>query len=203
MMTTPAEQKYAELDRVRELVSIGGGHAASAFANILYRPCRMRVPLVRLLPVARMDTPFAGSGQLSERDLTGVFFGIDGGMGGFLAILFSSDTRRQLLEQLTGRPAIELAESVAESALREFGNILASHVASAIADTIGAVVLPSVPQLVNEDAAAALPALVRDRGHVEPTVRIETEISDRGGRVRALLAFVPDPIPQIAQPGAL
>ena len=70
-MTTPAERGYEELDRVRELVSIGGGHAASAFANILGRPCRMRVPLVRLLSVGRMDTPFAGSAKTTERDLTG------------------------------------------------------------------------------------------------------------------------------------
>ena len=47
-MSESAPLAEADLDRVRELTSIGAGHAADAFARLVGRPCRMRVPTVRL-----------------------------------------------------------------------------------------------------------------------------------------------------------
>lgn len=192
----------AAIDRVRELVSIGAGHAATALGNLLDRPCRMRVPLVRALPVEHVDAPFVASGRLEEgHALTGVFFEVEGGLGGVLAILFSSGTRELLVEQLVGARFAEIQPPVAESAIREFGNILISHVASAMADTLGVAVIPSIPMLVGADASTALASLVAPReGSARPVVRVETEIADREGEIRSVLVFVPDHTTVIASP---
>jgi len=79
-----------------------------------------------------------------------------------------------------------------ESALREVGNILVSHVVSSLADTLGVAVLPSIPILALDDAPTAFAALVALRAANGPVLRIETEIIDRDRELRGLLVFVPD-----------
>ncbi|MDJ0789368.1 MAG: chemotaxis protein CheC [Myxococcota bacterium] len=181
------------IDRIRELVSIGAGHASRALGDLLGLPCRMRVPLVRMLPIERLDAPFAGAARLHEGQLTGIFFGVDGGVGGTLGILFEPATRKAVLEQLLGQPERDVPPETAESALREVGNILASHMVSAVAGVVGDTILPSVPRLVDESAPRVLPGLVLERDHLSSALRVETEISDDQGSVRAVLVFVPDP----------
>ncbi len=191
--TIGGEATEASIDRVRELASIGAGHAATALGNLLDRPCRMRVPQVRVLPPSALDAPFVMSRSDDQADsLSGVFFEIEGGLGGVLAMLFTPATRTLLVEQLVGKPRREVADAVAESALREFGNILVSHVASAMADTLGVAVIPSIPMLVDEGAPAVLATMVAPRQRDRAAVRIETEISDRMGEIRSVMVFVPD-----------
>jgi chemotaxis protein CheY-P-specific phosphatase CheC len=149
--------------------------------------------MVRVLGADRLAEPFVASLRYEERrGLVGVFFDVDGGLGGMLAIMVPGATRDRLLEHLVGKRCRDIPEHVAGSALREFGNILVSHVVSAMADTLGVAVVPSVPHLVTDDAPAALARLLALRESDRPTLRVETEISDRLGEVRALLVFVPD-----------
>jgi chemotaxis protein CheC len=183
----------SELDRVRELTSIGAGHAAGAFARVVGRPCRMRVPTVRILRAEAMGSSFVASARDDERrSMSGVFFDVEGGLGGVLALLFPADSREHVVRALL-RPRGALAPEAEESALRELGNMLVSHAVSAMADTLGTRVLPSIPVLAMEDAISALASLVALRCAGDPALRVETEISDAEGRYRGLLVYVPDP----------
>lgn len=183
----------AELDRVRELTSIGAGHAAGAFAQVVGRPCRMRVPTVRLLSAQAVGSAFVATTRDDERSsMCGVFFEVEGGLGGVLALLFPASSREPVVHALL-RPRGELAPGAEASALRELGNILVSHVVSAMADTLGTRVLPSIPVLAMEDALSALSSLVALRCSGESALRVETEISDAEGEYRGLLVYVPDP----------
>jgi chemotaxis protein CheC len=180
----------SELDKVRELTNIGAGHAATAFAQLVGRPCRMRVPTVRMLRVEAAGSAFVATPRDDERGpLCGVFFEVEGGVGGVIALLFPEPSRDLLLRSLAGT---ELLGESAESALREVGNILISHAVSAMADTLGTRMLPSIPVLAMEDAASVLASLVALRGVGDTALRIETEISDAEGEYRGLLVFVPD-----------
>ena len=187
------EIRESELDRVRELTSIGAGHAATALARLVGDTCRMRVPTVRLLHSASAGSSYVSSIRDDEHGvMSGIFFEVEGGLGGIVALLFSESARDQLVETLTGQPPDALSTEAAESAIRELGNILVSHVVSAMADTLGVVILPSIPVLAMEDALSALTSLISLRGLGVPTLRVETEISDRSGRHRGMLVFVPD-----------
>ncbi len=178
-----------EVDRLRELTSIGAGHAASALARVIDRPCTTRVPTVRLLSPERIETP-CGTGQATGEDRMGVFFELEGGPGGVVALLFPGEVRDRLLELLLG-PGPKAPE-VAESALRELGNIVVSHVASSIADALSTPVVPSVPMLAVRDAGRALAALLVPRAVAHAALRIECEIADRSREIRALLVYLPD-----------
>jgi len=182
-----------DVDRVRELANIGAGHAATAFARLVGRPCQMRVPTVRLLWPESNAVPFVVSAREDEpRGMTGIFFEIEGGLGGIVAILFSPSSRDQLVEHLTGMPTGDAPPATSQSALREFGNILASHVVSPMADALGVAILPSIPVLAMDDGLEVLGSLIGLRQQGRPAMRIETEISDRLRDFQSLLVFVPD-----------
>ena len=189
----------SNIDRAREITSIGAGHAATALAAMVGRPCEMRVPQMRLLPPERLDAPLAiDPSDGDSRPPVGIFFEIDGGFGGVVGLLFPASTCSALIETMTGRPAEENSAEIMTSVLREAGNILVSHVANAISETLGIAVLPSVPVLAMEDAVAALGSLLATREREGPALRLETEIADREREIRGVLVFVPDQVDRVA-----
>ena len=182
-MSEVAPLSEADIDRVRELVSIGAGHAATALAGLTGRTCVMQVPTVRLAGAAGASMPAI------ESDLT----------GGVLALLFPGTTCERLLEHLLGPGhGAGHSDSAAQSALREVGNILASHAANAVGEMLGTPVLPSIPMLALDDAPAALANLLALRHGAEPALRIEAEICDRAHELRGILVLVPDTIRRVA-----
>ena len=188
-----------DVDRAREITSIGAGHAATALAAMIGRPCEMRVPQMRLLPPPRLDTPLAIDPSDGDgRAPVGTFFEIDGGFGGVVGLLFPASTCAALIELMTGKAAEENSPEIMTSVLREAGNILVSHVANAISETLGLAVLPSVPVLAMSDAVSALGSLLATREREGPALRLETEIADRGREIRAVLVFVPDHLSHVA-----
>jgi len=196
-MSEAAALEEADIDRVRELVSIGAGHAASALAGLVGRTCEMQVPTVQRLEARQADPALAREG-----DLTGVLFELEGGTGGVLALLFPASTCERLLERLLGPGrSAGRSDDADQSALCEVGNILASHAANAVGEMLGVPMLPSVPRLALRDAPGALASLIAARRPHEPTLRIEAEISDRSRELRGILVLVPDTIRRVAPAG--
>jgi chemotaxis protein CheC len=192
-MSTLAGLEEADIDRVRELVSIGAGHVATALAGLTGRTCEMQVPTVQRLAPAH-----AGDATAGEPDV-GVLFELEGGTGGVLAVLFPGSTCDRLIERLLGAASgYRRSDDAAQDALREVGNILASHAANAVGATLGVAMLPSVPHLALEDAGGALASLVAARHPHEPALRIAAEFSDRARELRGTLVLVPDTIPRFA-----
>ncbi len=187
------------VDRVRELTSIGAGHAATALSQMTGRTMLMRVPQVRVLAPERIGSPYVSDIANEERHgMVGVFFDVDGGLGGVLALLFSAESCQRLVGSVTGRDPDLVDAELAKSAMREIGNILASHVATAFAGVLGVRVLPSIPVLAMHDASAVLASLLASRHAPAPSVRVETEIADRARDVHGLLVFVPDSLDRVA-----
>lgn len=191
-MTETAAHEAADIDRVRELVSIGAGHAATALAGLTGRTCEMGVPTVQRLAPA--PAPPAGG----DPDV-GVLFELEGGTGGVLAVLLPGSTCDRLIERLLGAAAgYRRSDDAAQDALREVGNILASHAANAVGATLGVPMLPSVPRLELTDAGGALASLVAARQRSEPPLRIAAEFCDRERELCGTLVLVPDTIPRFA-----
>ncbi len=169
----------AQVDRLRELAHIGASWAATAFARLAGRTILTRVPLVH------------GPDRFRKRGewQTGVFCDISGAVDGLGADFMPTTTRDAVVELLCGEasPPRELVAS----ALSEFGNILASQTVSAIADTLGARILPGLPELVIQDAETALQARMSPRHRPPAPLYIESELFDRQGEFRALHVLLP------------
>jgi len=179
-VTIDAESLRDDLDRLCELVNVGAGHAAGALAQLLGCPIRMSVPRVQRGGASRRAAP-----ERLRPGTSGIFFEVEGGIGGVFAVLFPPRERDALLAELLGEQRSESDQG--ESALREVGNILASHALSAVADLIGARVLPSLPTLALEAAGSVLASFqVR---YDEPA--IESQLVDPSGGLRGLLVWIP------------
>lgn len=175
--------RHAQPDRLRELTSVSAGHAASAFSQLTGRPIKMRTPEVLRDP----KWPASAADDWTS----GVLFEFEGCLEAVVAILFRAPVRDVVARQMLGESA-ELTREDIEAVIMELGNILVSRVASAIADTVGERLLPSIPVLAFEDAAEQLAALCGECG-VDPSVRIECEFADRDGDLGGLLVLIPRP----------
>ena len=174
--------RHSRPDRMRELTSVSAGHAASAFSQLTGgRTIKIRTPeLVR-------DPKWPAS--VADEWSSGVLFEFEGCLEAVVAILFREPVRDGVAREMLGQSA-ELTRENIEAVIMELGNILVSRVASAIADTVGERLLPSIPVLAFEDAAEQLTALCAARG-VDPSVRIECEFADREGELGGLLVLIP------------
>ena len=170
----------SEIDRLRELSHIGASWAANALARLTDCTILTRVPLVSGPDRFR---------RRSEWD-TGVFCGIEGDLCATVGIFISTASRNALVHLLCGDP--EPPREVSASAISEFGNILVSQTASAIADTLEGRIMPSIPELVLEGAEEAFEARLAPRHRPPPPLYIESELFDRQGRYRALHVVVPE-----------
>jgi chemotaxis protein CheY-P-specific phosphatase CheC len=188
----------SEIDRLSELANIGAGHAAGAFARLTGRSITMQVPRVRLsgLPIdvgpGEVRWSEAPPPVVDDRDWsTGVIFEFDGCLNAVVAILFQHEMCDAVVRKLIGKSDGALPPEAVESALMEVGNVLASHVASAIADTLGARLLPSIPMLALDSAFEQLKGLAEARdGSGE--LWIECELVDCDGNLGGLVVLVPD-----------
>ena len=177
----------AEIDRLAELTYVGAEQAADAFAQLVDRTIHADVPVV-IAPdasggEARFDDETAGSS-------TGVFFEFEGCLEAVVGILFPGPASEALVRRIVGIESGELVPAVIESALMEVGNIVASHVASGIADALNSRLLPSIPSLAMENAEEALRSFIEAIAGPD-ALRIESAFSDDIGEISGRLVLVP------------
>lgn len=155
--------------RIRELAHQSAGRAAQAFGQLLGRACQAREPRV---------CEASGAATAGRLD-TGIVFEMHGAVQGVVALLLSRPGRDAVLGALGARPPVD-------SALREVGNIVASHAVSAVADQLGVRITLSVPTLVRADAGGVLDRLLARRASAVVTT---TEFRGLGPDLDALLVF--------------
>jgi len=188
-----------EIQRLAELANVGALRAAEAFAQLVGQSIDVRDSVVLEGQGATGSTSDTGTdtGTDAEADSawsTGVFFEFEGCVDALVGILFPGAASEALVRRIVGIESGELAPAVIESALMEVGNILASHVASGIADTLGSKLLPSIPSLAMDGAEEAFEDLIGsvlgDKAEGE-VPRIESALLDAAGALRGRLVLVP------------
>lgn len=172
------------LDRARELANIGAGHAAGALGRLVNRLIWTEVPRAQAL-----EEGIASSAARAAEDGAAVFFELSGGMGGMVAVVFSRASLEVIVTEMMGAQAYGV-ESAVESAVREAGNMLVSHYASAIADTLGTRVLPSVPLLADQAGSSALSSLVSWRPGDARRLLLESRLFDPDHDVEGWLLLI-------------
>lgn len=167
-----------ELARLCELATLGASLASTALGELVALPIHHHAPRV-----CRPTDPTP-----ADRWSTGIVFEAEGDLSGVVAIILPEDRCNITVERMLGRR--DAPVELVESALRELGNIIASHTVSAMADALGATILLSVPTLAIRDAGVVLGALIAERS---APVRIETDLLGPDGGIEALLVIVPEP----------
>jgi chemotaxis protein CheC len=184
-----------ERDALREVASIGAGHAATALSQMTGSRIMINVPEVALLEVDRLGDLI---GPPPTR-VAAVMMRVMGDFTGTTVVAADAGAAHALCDMLLHRPPPAGGsefDPMEQSTLKETGNILCSAYLNALSDFLGLMLLPSVPDLVVDTAAAALsPSLLRVTSSHSPAFCVETafriEGSERAQTAQFLL--LPDP----------
>lgn len=171
----------ADMDLFIELAHAGAAQAGQALAQLVGH--EVTTAEVQVLEGG-------GPIPLADPRATGVFFEFEGCLDAVIGILFPGDASEFLVRRIVGIDTGKLARPIVESALMEIGNILASHVASAIADRLDARLLPSIPSLAMSDAEGELDVFLERTVGLEAP-RVESRLVDEDGSMIGRLVLVP------------
>ncbi len=128
-----------QLDALRELTNIASGTAATALSQLLGREVELSVPVVRSLPL--LDA-LQDSGS-DEDALSGVAIPVEGDFDAVMLMLIPPGHGENLCRLL----GLDQDSELADSALREVGNILGAAYLGAIGSMTGLSLFPMPPQL--------------------------------------------------------
>ena len=142
-----------KVDFLRELGTIGVGHATIALSEILQgKLFRLEVPDVRILRFEEAASFIGGLDQV----VAGVSIQISGDLSGHMAFILPVESAAVLVRLLTGSEdsTDEIFDELGRSALAEIGNIMITSYLNALSALTNFVLRPSIPGLDIDIAGA-------------------------------------------------
>jgi len=165
-----------QLDALKEIGNIGSGHAATALSTLLQRRIDMSVPEVWAVPFAQAADII---GNMDEPQAV-VYVRVEGDAPGKAVFFFPLVSAQVVVRVLLGGDGeFDLfGDELAQSALKEVGNILVSSFLIALTKFSGIPLQPSVPALAVDMAGAILDAILLEEGILDDIVLfIDTQLS--------------------------
>lgn len=164
------------LEAIKEIGNIGSGHAATALSNMLQTRISMSVPKVWLVPLGKMEE------ALGDMDATraALYLKVGGEAPGKALFILSVPSAEIITATLMGldEPPDIFQDEMAQSALREVGNILVSSFVIALTQFSGIQLQPSIPALAIDMIGAMIDAVLLEEGQVDDNiVIIDTKLS--------------------------
>jgi chemotaxis protein CheC len=180
----------AQLDALREVANMGAGHAATALATITEQQIMISVPE---LTVASLD---AIPNQIAEPEepVAAVLMRMEGDLTGLTLLVFPQPIALRIAGLMMRRPVTEL-NAIAESAIKEAGNILSAAYLNALADFFRMTLLPSPPSLTVDMSEAVLTSTyVASAENAAYVVCVESEfhLQEEGEKLRGFFLLLPD-----------
>ena len=179
-----------QLDALREIGNIGSGHAATALSTLLQRRINMSVPEVWAVPFEQVSVIV---GQLDMPQAT-IYVKVEGEAPGKAVFFFPVESAEIMVQTLLGsnEPLDLYADEMAQSALKEVGNILVSSFVMALTQFSGIPLHPSVPALAVDMIGASLDAIFLEEGTLDDTVLfIDTQLTGIP-KIEGQFIFLPD-----------
>lgn len=154
-MTDIRELGALQLDGLREVASIGAGHAATALSQLTDRRIMVEVPELQVVPLESV----AELTRTPDEVVAAAAMHVLGDVTGRTVQIFPGETACRLVEILMPGSELEFPDGFGEleqSALKEVGNILVGAYLNALSDFLGVLLLPSVPGLALDLTGAVL-----------------------------------------------
>ncbi len=185
--------KEVQLDALREVANIGGGHAATALSQLTGSTIMITVPTIHITRLE--DVPLQlGDG---EEPVAAVLMHVMGDLTGRTLLVFPQQTALRMAQLVLRRPGAAAAFGPLEqSAIKEAANILAGAYMNALSEFMGLMLLPSPPSLAVDMSAAVLTtAHLQFATEHEYVFCVESEflMDESGARFRGVFLLLPDP----------
>ena len=184
--------KDVQLDALREVANIGGGHAATALSQLTGSTIMITVPTIHISRLE--DVPLQlGDG---EEPIAAVLMHVMGDLTGRTLLVFPQQTALRMAQLVLRRPGKATSFGpLEESAIKEAGNILAGAYMNALSEFMGLMLLPSPPSLtVDMSAAIMTTAHLQFGSERDLVISVETQflLGDRAEQLRGFFLLLPD-----------
>ena len=142
------------MDVLKEIGNIGAGNATTAMAGILGTALEMMVPKVCLMEASKLSDSICPE----EETIVGIFLEVKNEIEGSMMFLMKMPAAHYLVNKLMMRDQSyqEPFDEMDLSAMKEIGNIIAGSYLSALSTMTNLKILPSVPYIAVDMAAAIL-----------------------------------------------
>ncbi len=185
-----------QLDGLREVATVGAGHAATALSQLTSRRIMVRVPRMRMVTLEEVP------GLVGDPDekIAAVALQMLGDLTGHALQIFPGRTASRIAAILLGHDVVFPSGfgEIERSALMEVGNIVTGAYLNALSDFLGMLLLTSVPGLAIDAAGTVLTSGDFDLGaQVEEVVLcIDTDffMGEDSEQLTGHFVLVPDPI---------
>ncbi|MBE5919261.1 chemotaxis protein CheC [Pseudobutyrivibrio sp.] len=153
-MLTLDEVNEKYFDVLKEIGNIGAGNATTAIANMLGLRIDMSVPEVAFLPVEKLGSAIGSE----EEIIVGILLGVEEDIDGSMMFLMDMASAHHIVNKLMMRDDSynEPFDEMDLSAIKEVGNIIAGSYLSALSGLTNLTIVPSVPFVAVDMAAAIL-----------------------------------------------
>ena len=153
-MLTVNEVTEKYFDVLKEIGNIGAGNATTAIANMLGLRIDMSVPEVAFLPVEDLGSAIGSEYEI----IVGILLGVEEDIDGSMMFLMDMPSAHHIVNKLMMRDDSynEPFDEMDLSAIKEVGNIIAGSYLSALSGLTNLTIVPSVPFVAVDMAAAIL-----------------------------------------------
>ncbi|MCE5192159.1 MAG: chemotaxis protein CheC [Actinomycetia bacterium] len=181
-----------QIDALRELGSIGAGHAATALSQLLDHPVDITVPEVKLVPVSNVPMVFGGPETL----VGAVYARLLGDVSGGMLFIAPRGAMLTLIDLLRNRePGSTQSMNADEEALATHAaSVLISAYLAAVSRLTHLSVLPSPSAFAFDMMGAILQVATMEIGmKADTAILVLTSFVDERAVVDAALFYLPDP----------
>ena len=140
-----------DLDILGEIGNIGAGNAATALSLMLDKKVQLDVPLVKLCNLTEIADLVGGSETLK----TGIFFGVDKAIKGYISYIFSDEDIDKLCKTFKSQYQIDEM-----SIISEIANIISGAYVGAISTMINEMIDITPPELGHDMIGALIDSMI-------------------------------------------
>lgn len=191
-MMRPEELSEMQLDALREVGSIGAGHAATALSQLVGRRVDLAVPTLQLVPMGEVPAIFGGPETL----VAAVYNRLLGDLDGSILLAAPRDSSLALVDLMRNRPP-GTARSFGrdeQALITHVSAILASAYLASIGRLADLSLMPAPPSFALDMAGAILEAVTVEVGtKADCAILLVTRFFETESPVDVHLFFMPDP----------
>ncbi len=187
-LTTLSLQQVKLLESVADLAV---SYAAEAAAHLLGMNMQIRAIQAHGMPARSVSDTISDPEALTAA----IYMKVDGSAPGHAAFVCTEEEAYHLADLLLGKPpgTTQYLDELAESALKELGNILTSSYLTSLSEHTELTFLPHPPQLAIDMAYTLISAILV--GSVEASaeaISVVTEFSHDVGPLQGHFLYIPD-----------
>jgi chemotaxis protein CheC len=177
-----------QIDAMKELVNIGGGHAATSISSLINTKVDMIVPLIEIMEYEELYARIMSEDKIVYSVTTQIL----GNGGGVFLFALPEESANQI-SQMMLLNSMEKTQELIESSIKELVNIIVNSFLNAISELLNIRLMSSIPNLTIDMFGSIISSLYMAYDQYDEEVLIiKNEFFYSGNQMDAYLYFIPE-----------